>query len=190
MDKIFLKVSKISYGIQNEGEYIGVPMTFLHLAGNNSKEYYEMTEEEILRNVKRNPSKHVLITGDDDPLQQDLKLLIKTFTDNGYLIHLETSGLHYIPDGFAYVCISIKDEKESPKKERITCNLLKADSVKFMCGTPQWREIIEYYNPDICGTVIKYLQPIYGDEKSRQEAIEFVLQYPVFRLCLPIRSEK
>jgi len=59
-----------------------------------------------------------------------------------------------------------------------------------MCGTPQWREIIEYYNPDICGTVIKYLQPIYGDEKSRQEAIEFVLQYPDFRLNLPIRSEK
>jgi len=196
MDKIFLKVNRIFYDICSQGEYIGMPMTFLYLTNDNLTNYSsryridEMTEEEILRRIKRNPSKYVLVAGDDEPLQQDLIPLLEVLHNNDYRIHLKTNGMYHIPDGFDYVCISLEDEWEWNNlsiKETIGYNLLKADSVIFKCGTPQWRDIIEYYSKS-GGATIKYLQPIYGDEKSRQEAIEFVLRYPKYRFSLPVTA--
>ncbi|MEK7085437.1 MAG: 7-carboxy-7-deazaguanine synthase QueE [Patescibacteria group bacterium] len=99
-----MQVSEIFYSLQGEGINVGIPSVFLRLAGCNLrcdwcdskfaqdlKSGKQMTTDEILKIIKKNPCKHIVITGGEPLLQQSALLeLLKLMPD--YYVELETNG--------------------------------------------------------------------------------------------------
>jgi len=94
-----LKVVEIFDSIMGEGIQIGIPMTFVRLAGCNLKciwcdtpqgftEGTAMEEKAILELCK---SAWVCLTG-GEPLLQNVEKLIKQSQENGHLVAVETNG--------------------------------------------------------------------------------------------------
>ena len=99
-----MRVSEIFYSLQGEGESIGKPVIFLRLSGCHlrctwcdSKFTWDfksgktMTTAEILKEIKKFPAKHLVITGGEPLIQQSaLKELLEKIPN--YYIEMETSG--------------------------------------------------------------------------------------------------
>lgn len=95
-------ISEIFYSIQGEGFSIGKPAVFLRLGGCNLKctwcdskytweGFKKMNIEQVLKEVKKYPCKHLVITGGEPALQQkDLGNLFNKLKD--YYIEIETNG--------------------------------------------------------------------------------------------------
>ena len=125
-----LRISEIFYSIICEGGLAGTPAIFIRLQGCltkckscdvphtwNSKTYSEMPEEEIMQQIKiiieRVAGKPwVVITG-GEPLEQDIKKLLKLLRAQGFKIALETNASIPVPydiiDYFSYISISPKN---------------------------------------------------------------------------------
>ena len=99
-----MQVSEIFYTLQGEGTNIGIPSIFLRLSGchlrctwcdskftwklNSGK---KMTTKEIIKEIKKFPSKNLVITGGEPLLQQSAIIeLLKEL--KGYFVEMETSG--------------------------------------------------------------------------------------------------
>ncbi len=99
-----MRISEIFYSLQGEGESIGKPVIFLRLSGCHlrctwcdSKFTWDfksgktMTTAEILKEIKKFPAKHLVITGGEPLIQQSaLKELLEKIPN--YYIEMETSG--------------------------------------------------------------------------------------------------
>lgn len=99
-----MQVSEIFFGIQGEGINLGLPAIFLRLSGCNLRCSFcdttysqdplsgkKMAIPQIIKHIKKYPSKHLVITGGEPLLQQEelLKLLPKL---KNYFIEVETNG--------------------------------------------------------------------------------------------------
>ncbi len=98
-----LKINEIFFSIQGEGQFTGTPVVFVRLAGCNlncsfcdtdHSEKLELTEDQVLDEVKKYNCNTIVITG-GEPLLQDLEELLKKL--HLYNIHLETNGTIDIP---------------------------------------------------------------------------------------------
>jgi len=101
-----LLVNEIFYSIQGEGPTIGKPAVFVRLGGCNlacawcdSKYTWDpkcadnkvWTIKKIIREIKKYPCRHLVITGGEPLLQQDkLKILLSKL--KGYTAEIETNG--------------------------------------------------------------------------------------------------
>lgn len=102
-----MRVNEIFYSIQGEGRYTGTPAVFVRLAGCNLRcsfcdtefeSFTEMSEAEIVSEVLRYPTVHVILTGGEPTLQLTTSLL-RLFEAQGRLVHIETNGTHPLPEG-------------------------------------------------------------------------------------------
>lgn len=94
------KVKEIFSSVQGEGEFIGVPMDFIRLAGcsvscpikkNCDTDYSsgeDLSIDDILNKITL---KDVCITG-GEPLEQDIYHLVHALRLKGHSIHIQTSG--------------------------------------------------------------------------------------------------
>ena len=118
------------YSIQGEGFYSGTPAYFLRIGGCDVgchwcdvKESWDANLHsltsifEILDRIKKYNVDTVVITG-GEPLMWNLDNLTSILKDNGFNIHLETSGAFPISGVFDWVCLS-------PKKMRIPLDTIK-----------------------------------------------------------------
>ncbi len=99
-----MHISEIFYSIQGEGLSIGKPAIFLRLSGCHLrctwcdskfawdlKSGKEINTKEIIKEIKKYPAKHLVITGGEPLIQQSA--LKELFTQiKGYYIEMETSG--------------------------------------------------------------------------------------------------
>ncbi|MDA1060508.1 MAG: 7-carboxy-7-deazaguanine synthase QueE [bacterium] len=99
-----MQISEIFYSIQGEGINIGKPAIFLRLAGCHLrctwcdtkytwdlKSGKNMTTNEIIKEIKKHPCKHLVITGGEPLIQQNALIdLLKHLKK--YYIEIETSG--------------------------------------------------------------------------------------------------
>lgn len=94
------KINEIFYSIQGEGFWTGTPMTFVRFSGCNLKCKFcdtahesntEMTVDDILQEVYRNPTHYVCLTGGEPMLQIDEYFMEVMSSTNKYF-HLETNG--------------------------------------------------------------------------------------------------
>ncbi|MBI4975538.1 7-carboxy-7-deazaguanine synthase QueE [Candidatus Peregrinibacteria bacterium] len=99
-----MQISEIFYSIQGEGVNIGKPAIFIRLnlcdlrcVWCDSKYTWrkefgkEMTIEKIIKEIKKYPAKHLVITGGEPLIQQkELINLLKKLGD--YFIEIETNG--------------------------------------------------------------------------------------------------
>lgn len=99
-----MQISEIFYSLQGEGINVGVPSIFIRLSGCHlrctwcdskftwdMKSGTKMTTDEIIKEIKKYPCKHLVITGGEPLIQQSAltDLLSKL---KGYYVEMETSG--------------------------------------------------------------------------------------------------
>ena len=100
-----MKVNEIFYSLQGEGHYTGTPAVFIRFSGCNLRCWFcdtdfqsgtQMTEDEILAEVRRYPASHVVITG-GEPTLQLTSTLVEALHAEGHYVMMETNGTHPLP---------------------------------------------------------------------------------------------
>jgi 7-carboxy-7-deazaguanine synthase len=160
-----VKVCEIFTSIQGESSYAGMPCTFIRLTGCNLRcsycdttyAYYggkELSEDEIMSEVRRAGIDLVEITGGEPLLQKEVFPLIERLLDKGYTVLVETNGSQSIKeiDKKAIVILDIKTPGSNMSKDMDFSNLdciKSSDEIKFVItskGDYEWsKEIIQRY---------------------------------------------
>jgi 7-carboxy-7-deazaguanine synthase len=143
-----LKIHEIFFSIQGEGPFTGMPTTFVRLTGCPLRCQYcdtayafkggtNLSLEDIFKQVRTNPTKHICITGGEPLAQSLVHPFITQLCDNGYQVSIETSGSLSIKevDSRATCIMDIKTpgsgEVEKNLKENIMF-LRPHDHIKFV----------------------------------------------------------
>lgn len=126
---IMLPLMEAFYTIQGEGFHSGKSAYFLRIGGCdvgchwcdvkeswNAKLHPPTHINDILEKVKDCPSKTVVITG-GEPLMWNMEPICNLLHENGFEIHIETSGSHPFTGNFDWICLSPK--KNIPPKNEI-----------------------------------------------------------------------
>jgi 7-carboxy-7-deazaguanine synthase len=98
-----LKINEIFYSIQGESSYVGYPTVFLRTSGchlrctycDTTYAYHEgsqITEDDLVEQIKQLPTKYVCVTGGEPLLQKEILPLMTRLCDEGFHLSLETSG--------------------------------------------------------------------------------------------------
>jgi 7-carboxy-7-deazaguanine synthase len=108
-----MRVSEIFYSIQGEGELTGVPTVFIRTSGCNLRcrwcdtpyaswnlEGEEMSIEDIIKEVKKHPARHCVLTGGEPMIARGIKELAAALRAKGLHITIETAGT-VSPEGIA-----------------------------------------------------------------------------------------
>ena len=108
-----MRISEIFYSIQGEGELTGVPTVFIRTSGCNLRcrwcdtpyaswnpEGEEMSIEDIIKEVKKHPARHCVLTGGEPMVARGIKELAAALRAEGQHITIETAGT-VSPEGIA-----------------------------------------------------------------------------------------
>lgn len=197
-----MKVNEIFFSIQGESTYAGFPFAFVRLTGCNLRCTYcdteyafhegrEMTVGQILGHVENFTTRHVLVTGGEPMLQQEVHALLRELLDRGYTVLLETGGhmpltdvdprVHKIMD---FKCPSSGMETHN-RYDNVLC-LTKMDEVKFVVAGREdfdWAcDVIRRYDLTARASAV-LLSPVYS-MISNSNLADWVLQ------CgLPVRMQ-
>jgi len=184
------------YSVQGEGHFAGTPAYFIRLAGCDVgcswcdvKESWEVSEsqymdlEMIVELVSRSKTKNIIITG-GEPAMYNLGPLTQRLKQNGYLLHLETSGAYPLSGILDWVCVSPKRFK-LPIKEV----LAKADELKMIVVNRQdlnWGIELAEQTSNTCKL---FFQPEWDKRINNQSIIvEFIKHNLQWRLSLQIHK--
>lgn len=143
-----MKVCEIFTSIQGESSYAGLPCTFIRLTGCNLRCSYcdtvyayeegtELTEEEIIDEVRASGIKTIEITGGEPLLQGDVLHLMRRLLDEGYTVLVETNGSQDIKgiDKRAVIILDIKTPGSGMSEEMRLASLFSLrpnDEIKFV----------------------------------------------------------
>lgn len=201
-----MKVAEIFTSIQGESTYAGMPCTFIRMSGCNLRcvycdtKYaydsgYEISENEIVKNVIKSGINLVEITGGEPLLQNDARHLIKRLIDEGFKVLLETNGSISIKgiDKRTVIILDVKTPgsgmSENNNIENFKC-LTESDEVKFVITNRndyEWsKDFIKQHSLDLEHKIL--FSPAIGliePEKLVQWMIEDKLN---FRLNLQIHK--
>ena len=122
-----MKISEIFYSIQGEGILAGVPSVFLRTSGCNLRCTWcdtpytswkpvgdDIPLETILADVRGRGSRHVVVTGGEPMIQQDIVQLTQRLKDLDLHITIETAGTVYQPVTCDLMSISPKLANSTP----------------------------------------------------------------------------
>ena len=171
-----MRINEIFYSIQGEGVFTGTPAVFVRLAGCNLKcefcdtnhqPYTDMSEEDIVIEVNKFPTKHVIVTGGEPSLQLT-DTLVDRLHHSGHMVHVETNGTNRLPDNVDWITCS-------PKTDR--CELTPVNELKVVYQGQDVESIASRFEAEyMC------LQPCSG--LNTAEVIEYVKRHPHWRLSL------
>lgn len=182
-----MRINEIFYSLQGEGRYAGTPAVFVRFAGCNLRcpfcdtefeSYTEMTEDEILCEVLRYPTNHVILTGGEPTLQLTTSLLQRLNGEEGRrIVHIETNGTHQLPEGPIHWVTC------SPKNASLY--IQRIDELKVVY---QGQDLSQYDRLVPLPKVFS-LQPCdTGDPQRNQEilqqTIDYILKHPKWNLSL------
>jgi 7-carboxy-7-deazaguanine synthase len=122
-----VKISEIFYSIQGEGMLAGVPSVFLRTSGCNLRctwcdtpytswkpEGDDLPLDAILADVRGRGSSHVVVTGGEPMIQQDIAQLTQRLKDFDLHITIETAGTVHQPVICDLMSISPKLANSTP----------------------------------------------------------------------------
>lgn len=186
------KINEIFYSLQGEGRNAGRAAIFIRFSGCNLRcpfcdtdhsSYQEMTDEQILEEVKKYPSNLVVLTGGEPTLYIDENLIDKLH-ELGKEVAIETNGTRPINSKIDFVTIS-------PKFEYIKNGALainKCDELKVIYDGENDMEL--YSNIE---AKYKYIQPCDSQDVETNQSIyfrsiKFVRENPEWRLSIQIQK--
>lgn len=170
------KINEIFYSIQGEGHYTGKPAVFVRFSGCNLKcdfcdtEHEEgtlLSDEEIITEVSKYPTKHVILTG-GEPGLHITEQLVSNFKDAGYFVQIETNGTCILPTNIDWVTCS--------PKETGVLRIAHVDELKVV-----------YIGQDMTPyqfikSSVRYLQPC--SMTNTEEVMAYILAHPEWSLSL------
>ena len=143
-----IRINEIFYSIQGESSRIGFPTIFIRLTGCPMRCNYcdtayafhegsQKTIEDILKEIKRFPSKFITVTGGEPLAQKQCLDLLKSLCDEGYQVSLETGGGLSIEgvDQRVKIILDVKTLKSGEVENNVWGNLSKIkseDEIKFV----------------------------------------------------------
>lgn len=184
-----MKIIEIFESVQGEGRWMGIPVTFIRLAGCNlhcpwcdTKESWgdvgtEMTIDEIIEKVDSYRPGMVVITGGEPTVQPDLPKLAKSLKERLYYVSIETNGTNHInwENGFNWITCSPKPESDYT----IACD---CNEIKLV--------ITEDFNEVVLERIVKehsesgifiWLQPDgYNMQAMWKRCYELAMKYPKY----------
>ena len=186
------KINEIFYSLQGEGRNAGRAAVFVRFSGCNLRcpfcdtdhsSYREMTDEQILEEVKKYPSNLVVLTGGEPTLYVDDNLIDKLHT-LGKEVAIETNGTRPINSKIDFVTISPKFEYV--KNGALVVN--KCDELKVIYDGENDMEL--YSNIE---AKYKYIQPCDSQDVETNQSIyfrsiKFVREHPEWRLSIQIQK--
>lgn len=175
-----MKVCEIFTSIQGESSYAGMSCTFIRMTGCNLRCSYcdtkyaynegrELSEEDIIGEVKRYGISLVEITGGEPLIQKAVFHLIENLLDEKYKVLIETNGSMNIKDvdKRAVVILDIKTPGSGMSEKMDLSNLeniKSTDEIKFVVTNRtdyEWsKDIIYRYN--LINKCHLLLSPAYG----------------------------
>lgn len=197
-----LKIKTIFPTIQGEGSWTGTPAVFIRFAECNLSCKFSETDlcdtnfaggekmdiGSIIKEVKKYPTKYVVITGGEPTIQKEgLYRLASELRQLDYKVGLETNGTNEIDiNYFDHVTISPKDqvnmENQSQEKNRTLKQFECHDLKVVYTGQSLWE--LEEYSDKFKVHKSLWLQPLSNKPESVQETIKAVMQWPNWRLSL------
>jgi 7-carboxy-7-deazaguanine synthase len=158
-----MRISEFFYSLQGEGFLAGVPSVFIRLAGCPLRCKWcdtayawdfqtgtELSAESLLSRAVEFPTRHLVVTGGEPLVQENLAVFLKVFAQAGYRITVETAGLRFVPDLPVFLLSispklsnSVNPGSPIPESERLNFDTLSAllqtypYQLKFVVDTPQ-----------------------------------------------------
>ena len=178
-----MKLNEIFYSIQGEGFWTGTPAIFIRFAGCNLNcsfcdtdfSYkFDMNINEILKEIKKYKSKHIVLTGGEPSLQleineQGYSNFIKILRDNGYYVQIETNGTIKLPNNLDWITVSPKEKWIIKKGNELKVVYMNQDLEQYKNTS------FKYY----------YLQPLENKEKyNSKETIKAIKENPKWKLSI------
>ena len=122
-----MKIAEIFYSIQGEGMLAGVPSVFVRTSGCNLRctwcdtpytswkpEGVEMPLDAILAEVSRHEATHVVVTGGEPMIVDDIAPLTQAMRNSGLHVTIETAGTVYQPVACDLMSVSPKLANSTP----------------------------------------------------------------------------
>lgn len=182
-----MKVNEIFYSLQGEGRFTGTPAVFLRFSGCNLKCSFcdtshdagvEMTPAEIIGEILKYPSRHIVITGGEPSLQLD-RDFVDCLHQHGYFVQVETNGVKKLPDNVDWITCS-------PKYKPICYD--EVQEIKYVYeGKESEDKILSLFRSVRAETF--YLQPCDVNNPERNAeilagCIDFIKAHPEWKLSL------
>lgn len=177
-----MKINEIFYSLQGEGFYTGTPAIFIRFSGCNLKCSFcdtdhhkgiDMNTDQILEEIKKYPSKFVVLTG-GEPGMQVTYGFVQELRNAGYYVAVETNGTLPIPINVNWVTCS-------PKYRKVVLSRIHELKVVY-----EGQDMSQYKH---LKANEYYLQPCdYKDpeknKKNIEETIKFIKENPKWKLSL------
>ncbi|HEX5245085.1 MAG TPA: 7-carboxy-7-deazaguanine synthase QueE [Tepidisphaeraceae bacterium] len=122
-----MKIAEIFYSIQGEGKLAGVPSVFVRASGCNLRctwcdtpyaswepEGREMPVGEIIDEIAKYSSKHVVLTGGEPMIMADVEDLCQSIKQRDYHLTIETAATVYKPVDVDLASLSPKLSNSTP----------------------------------------------------------------------------
>lgn len=186
-----MKVNEIFYSLQGEGFWTGTAAIFVRFSGCNlncsfcdthHQEGTMMSEEEIIQEISRYPTPHIIFTG-GEPTLQLTRSLVDKLHKIGKLVHIETNGSNELGDGLeqAIDWITVSPKEAPVRIQRI-------DELKVLFFHEE-QDMSSYDNLAVTHPDCHFIQPCdVGNPAANgsilNQAIEFIKRNPQWRLSL------
>ena len=178
--------------LQGEGFHAGEAAYFIRLGGCDvgchwcdvkeswdADAHPEESIDTIVSGAMQFSSKMVVITG-GEPLMYDLSLLTSRLHDEGFQVHLETSGAHPLTGLRAWICFSPKKFKQ-PLDEFYE----KASELKLVIYNRSDFEWAEDHAAKVNANCRLFLQPEWSRaEKIMPSIVDYIKANPKWRMSL------
>lgn len=171
------RINEIFYSIQGEGFYTGMPAVFIRFSGCNLKcefcdtrheKYKELTIIKIIKQIRKYPTKFIVLTGGEPLLQVD-KDAMDCLKKNNYYVCVETNGT--VGENIQADWITCSPKRDSAWRIKIVPNEIKIVWDKNLTQ----KEIKQFHK---LFNVKKYIQPEGNKKENIEKAISFIKKYP------------
>lgn len=180
------------YTLQGEGQHSGRASYFIRLGGCDVgcvwcdvKESWEagkhpvMQVDEIVAAAMQHPARLAVITG-GEPAMYELTALCNALHEQGFRVHIETSGAYPIVGDVDWVTLSPKKFKP-PVQEALD----RADELKVVVYHKSDFAWAEEHAAKVPGTCKLYLQPEWSKKDNiTPPVIDYILAHPQWELSL------
>ena len=184
MDSRF-KINEIFYSLQGEGFHTGTACVFVRFSGCNlhcpfcdtrHQDGKMMSAEDILCEIKKYPTHHVILTG-GEPSLFITESFVEKIKKNDYIVHIETNGTRELPRNIDWVTFS-------PKTDSV---LETADEIKVIY---EGQDISKW---ETFNAKHHYLQPCTCDDekdtkRNIEKTVEYIKQHPKWKLSVQLHK--